>query len=114
MLPACANGYITMAGRLFWRRRLCPHVGDGNSHSLRHFESAPPRLAVLYHAEAPAPPTAQDSGGLCGSGRPDERPHPYIVQLLKNCVGDIRFTDAVEIPGIVEPIFHESVHLEIP
>ena len=48
------------------------------------------------------------------AGRPDERPHPYIVQLLKNCVGDVRFTDAVEIPGIVEPIFHESVHLEIP
>ena len=45
--------------------------------------------------------------------RPDERPHPYIVSLLKECVADVRFTDAVEIPGLVEPKFHESVHIEI-
>lgn len=45
--------------------------------------------------------------------RPDERPHPYIVSLLKECVEDVRFTDAVEIPGLVEPEFHESVHIEI-
>ena len=44
--------------------------------------------------------------------RPDERPHPYIVGLLKECVDDVRFTDAVEIPGLVEPEFHESVHIE--
>lgn len=48
------------------------------------------------------------------AGRPDERPHPYIVQLLQECVGDVRFTDAVSIPGLVEPVFHESVHMEIP
>ena len=47
------------------------------------------------------------------SGRPDERPHPYIVQLLREFCGDIRFTDAVSIPGLVEPAFHQSVHLEI-
>ena len=45
--------------------------------------------------------------------RPDERPHPYTVSLLKECVGKVYFTDAVEIPGLVEPEFHESVHLEI-
>ena len=45
--------------------------------------------------------------------RPDERPHPYIVSLLKECVGAVRFTDAVEIPGLVEPEFHESVHIEL-
>ena len=48
------------------------------------------------------------------AGRPDERPHPYIVSLLREMVPDVRFTDAVEIPGLVEPTFHESVHLEIP
>ena len=47
------------------------------------------------------------------AGRPDERPHPYIVQLLKEEVPEVYFTDAVEIPGLVEPAFHESVHLEI-
>lgn len=45
--------------------------------------------------------------------RPDERPHPYIISLLQECVGDVRFTDAVDIPGLVKPVFHESVHIEI-
>lgn len=45
--------------------------------------------------------------------RPDERPHPYIVQLLQEYVEELYFTDAVEIPGLVEPAFHESVHIEI-
>lgn len=45
--------------------------------------------------------------------RPDERPHPYIVSLLKEMVPEVYFTDAVEIPGLVEPVFHESVHLEV-
>lgn len=48
------------------------------------------------------------------AGRPDERPHPYIVSLLQECVPDVRFTDAVRIPGLVEPEHHESVHLVIP
>jgi len=47
------------------------------------------------------------------AGRPDERPHPYIISLLQEEVGDVRFTDAVDIPGLVEPEFHESVHMEI-
>jgi len=45
--------------------------------------------------------------------RPDERPHPYIVSLLKEFTPDVHFTDAVDIPGLVEPKFHESVHLEV-
>ena len=45
--------------------------------------------------------------------RPDERPHPYIVSLLKEEVPEVYFTDAVEIPGLVEPACHESVHLEV-
>ena len=46
-------------------------------------------------------------------GRPDERPHPYIVGLLREFTDDVRFTDAVAIPGLVEPVFQKSVHLEI-
>lgn len=45
--------------------------------------------------------------------RPDERPHPYIISLLREFTEDVRFTDAVEIPGLVEPEFHESVHIEL-
>ncbi|MBQ9348420.1 MAG: MBL fold metallo-hydrolase [Oscillibacter sp.] len=47
------------------------------------------------------------------AGRPDERPHPYTVSLLKEITDDVRFTDAVDIPGLVEPVFHESVHMEL-
>ena len=47
------------------------------------------------------------------AGRPDERPHPYIISLLREYTEDVRFTDAVDIPGLVEPVFHESVHMEI-
>ena len=42
------------------------------------------------------------------AGRPDERPHPYIVSLLKEYAEELHFTDAVGIPGLVEPVFHES------
>ena len=45
--------------------------------------------------------------------RPDERPHPYIISRLKEFTPDVRFTDGVEIPGLVEPEFHESVHIEL-
>ena len=48
------------------------------------------------------------------AGRPDERPHPYIISLLREFTSDIHFTDAVDIPGLVEPAFHQSVHMEIP
>lgn len=47
------------------------------------------------------------------AGRPDERPHPYIVSLLREYAEELHFTDAVDIPGLVEPVFHESVHIEI-
>lgn len=47
------------------------------------------------------------------AGRPDERPHPYIISLLREFTDDLRFTDAVDIPGLVEPVFHESVHIEM-
>lgn len=47
------------------------------------------------------------------AGRPDERPHPYIISLLKEYAQELYFTDAVDIPGLVKPEFHESVHIEI-
>ena len=48
------------------------------------------------------------------AGRPDERPHPYIISLLREYAEQVYFTDAVDIPGLVEPVFQESVHIEIP
>ena len=47
------------------------------------------------------------------AGRPDERPHPYIVSLMREFTEDLHFTDAVDLPGLVSPVFHESVHIEI-
>lgn len=47
------------------------------------------------------------------AGRPDERPHPYIISLMREFTEDVHFTDAVDIPGLVNPVFHESVHIEI-
>jgi len=47
------------------------------------------------------------------AGRPDERPHPYIISLLREYAENVYFTDAVDIPGLVEPVFQESVHIEI-
>lgn len=47
------------------------------------------------------------------AGRPDERPHPYIISLIREYTEDLHFTDSVNIPGLVEPVYHESVHLEV-
>ena len=47
------------------------------------------------------------------AGRPDERPHPYIISLIQEFTRDLHFTDAVDIPGLVEPEFHESVRLTV-
>ena len=47
------------------------------------------------------------------AGRPDERPHPYIISLLREYAREVHFTDAVDIPGLVEPVYHESVHIEV-
>ena len=45
------------------------------------------------------------------AGRKDERPHPCIIQLLREYARDLYFTDAVDIPGLVEPVYQQSVHL---
>lgn len=47
------------------------------------------------------------------SDRKDERPHPYIVSLLREYAKNVYFTDAVNLPGLVEPDYHNSVRLTV-
>lgn len=74
-----------------------PHHGALSSTTRKLLKMLQPKVAVVSVA----------------ARRPDERPHPYTVGLLKECVEEVYFTDAVEIPGLQEPEFHESVHMEI-
>lgn len=75
-----------------------PHHGSVSSVTRKFLSQLQPKTVVVSVA----------------AERPDERPHPFIVSLLREFTDDIFFTDAVSIPGLVEPVFHESVHLEIP
>ena len=74
-----------------------PHHGSLSSTTRKFLEHLRPKTAVVSVA----------------AGRPDERPHPYIVSLLQEYTQDLHFTDAVSIPGLVDPAYHESVHIEI-
>ena len=74
-----------------------PHHGSLASTSRKLLEHLRPKTAVVTVA----------------ARRPDERPHPYIVSLLREDAEEGYVTDAVEIPGLVEPEFHRSVHLEV-
>jgi len=74
-----------------------PHHASLSSTTRRLLKMLKPKVAVVCVA----------------AKRPDERPHPYIVSLLKEMVPEVYFTDAVDIPGLVEPVFHESVHIEV-
>lgn len=107
--------------RLYYHGREIVLGGDAYAH-MWESETATPCdiLKVPHHASLSSttrkllrmlhPQTAVVS---VAAGRPDERPHPYIVELLKEEIPQVYFTDAVEIPGLVEPKFHQSVHLEI-
>jgi len=75
-----------------------PHHGSLSSTTRKLLEMLRPETAVVCAA----------------ARRPDEQPHPFTVALLQKYVKKLYFTDAVEIPGLVEPEFHESVRLEIP
>lgn len=75
-----------------------PHHGSISSVNRKFLSQIQPKTIVVSVA----------------GGRPDERPHPYIVRLLREFTDDVQFTDAVSIPELVEPVFHQSVHLEIP
>lgn len=74
-----------------------PHHASFDSTSRKLLEMLRPKTAVVTVA----------------ARRPDERPHPYVVSLLKEYVPEVYFTDAVELPGLVEPQFHKAVHLEV-
>ena len=107
--------------RLFYHGKEIMLGGDAYAH-MWETESATPCdiLKVPHHASLSSttrkllsmlqPKTAVVS---VAAGRPDERPHPYIVSLIREYTQDLHFTDAVNIPGLVEPEYHESVHLEV-
>lgn len=74
-----------------------PHHASLSSTSRKLLAQLQPKTAVVSVA----------------AGRPDERPHPCIISLLREYAREVYFTDAVDIPGLVEPVYHESVHLEV-
>ena len=108
--------------RLYYHGREVVLGGDAYAHMWETDTATPcDILKVPHHASLSSttrkllhllqPKTAV----VCvAAGRPDERPHPYIISLLREYVQELYFTDAVDIPGLVEPEFHECVHLEIP
>lgn len=75
-----------------------PHHGSLSSTTRKFLRRLNPRTIVVSVA----------------GGRPDDYPHPYIISLLREFADNVYFTDAVDIPGLAVPEFHESVHLEIP
>lgn len=100
-------------GRGAGRGLLCAFVGGGHSGSLRSAEGAPSCLPLLHHPQAHRPLQPRTAVVCVASERPDERPHPYIVSLLQEMVPQVYFTDAVHIPGLVEPAYHESVSVAL-
>lgn len=107
--------------RLYYHGHEIVLGGDAYAHMWETDTSTPcDILKVPHHASLSSttrkllnllrPKTAVVS---VAAGRPDERPHPYIISLLKEYVQELYFTDAVSIPGLVEPVYHQSVHLEI-
>lgn len=74
-----------------------PHHASLSSANRKFFAQLQPKTAVVSVA----------------AGRPDERPHPYIISLLREYAREVYFTDAVDLPGLVEPVYHESVHMEL-
>lgn len=74
-----------------------PHHASLSSTTRKLLSQLRPKIAVVSVA----------------AGRPDERPHPYIVSLLREYAQEVYFTDAVDISGLVEPVYHESVHLVV-
>lgn len=107
--------------RLYYHGHEIVLGGDAYAHMWETDTSTPcDILKVPHHASLSSttrkllnllrPKTAVVS---VAAGRPDERPHPYIISLLREYVQELYFTDAVSIPGLVEPVYHQSVHLEI-
>lgn len=74
-----------------------PHHGSLSSTTRKLLRYLAPEIAVVS----------------VSSTRSDERPHPVIVSLLREYCREVCFTDAVSIPGLVEPAYHASVHLTL-
>ena len=116
-----AMNVSSLRQRLYYHGKEIVLGGDAYAHVWETETAAPcDILKVPHHASLSSttrklldmlhPKTAV----VCvAAGRPDERPHPYIVSLIREFTQDLYFTDAVSIPGLVEPVYHESVHLEI-
>ena len=108
--------------RLYYHGKEIVLGGDAYAHMWETATATPCDILKVPHHASLSSTTRKllhllqpETAVVCvAAGRPDERPHPYIVQLLQECVENVYFTDAVEIPGLVEPEFHQSVHLEIP
>ncbi len=108
--------------RLYYHGREIVLGGDAYAHMWETATASPCDILKVPHHASLSSTTRKllhllrpQTAVVCvAAGRPDERPHPYIVGLLQECVKDVRFTDAVDLPGLVEPVFHESVHMEIP
>ncbi len=107
--------------RLYYHGKEIVLGGDAYAHMWETVTATPCDILKVPHHASLSSTTRKllrmlrpQTAVVCvAAGRPDERPHPYIVQLLQECVPDVRFTDAVDIPGLVEPEFHESVHIEV-
>lgn len=108
--------------RLYYHGKEIVLGGDVYAH-LWETETATPCdiLKVPHHASLSSTTRKllgmlqPETAVVCAAaGRPDERPHPCIVSLLREFTQDIRFTDAVDIPGLAVPQFHQTVHIEIP
>ena len=108
--------------RLYYHGRQIVLGGDAYAHMWETETATPCDILKVPHHASLSSTTRKflnllrpETIVVCvAAGRPDERPHPYIVSLLRAFTEDVRFTDAVEIPGLVEPVFHESVHMELP
>lgn len=108
--------------RLYYHGKEIVLGGDAYAHMWETATASPCDILKVPHHASLSSTTRKllhllrpQTAVVCvAAGRPDERPHPYIVGLLQECVKDVRFTDAVDLPGLVEPVFHESVHMEIP
>lgn len=116
----CMN-ISSLRQRLYYHEKEIVLGGDFYAHMWETVSAAPCDILKAPHHASLSSTTRKLLGMLqpktivvsVAARRPDERPHPYIISLMREFTGDVRFTDAVDLPGLVEPVFHESVHMEI-
>lgn len=107
--------------RLYYHGREIVLGGDAYAHMWETCTATPCEILKVPHHASLSSTTRKllrllqpKTAVVCvAAGRPDERPHPYIVSLLQEMVPNVYFTDAVSLPGLVEPDYHESVCLTL-